>query len=260
MYVCVLSIRLNRPPVPRRIDSLVHANIPEGTMESLVGRVKYDGPVCVRVKNDHPNTTLPDGYCDRLFQQEDDTYSMQSYASSIAPSVAPMEYDNDTVISSVPSATITTAEGVNFSLSQESNGSVLSSSSSESSKDQPTTGEIQRKASSLQRKNIMKRKYRSKPSTIDTLTDGIGFRRSLSPRDVIKEDEVLDLSQENDIMPTEMPQPLSPVHVSLSYYNFTYLHLSYLQKTMDNRKYALRRLVNKKSSASTSRMYAAVQV
>lgn len=189
-------------------------------MTSLIGRANYEGPVCARVKNAQPSssTMLPDGYCDRLFQQEYDTYSMQSYASSIAPSVAPVEYD---VNHSVPSATVTTADGVNYSLSQESNGSVVSSSSSESSKDQPVPAEImQRKTtSSFQRKHNMKKKNRPNyklPST-DNLTDGKGFRKSLSPRDVIKEDEVLDLSQDNDIIPLDVPQPLSPTRVSRLY-------------------------------------------
>lgn len=217
------SCRCNRPPVPKRVDSLSPASVPEGSMESLVGRAKYEGPVCARVKNVQPNTVLPDGYCDRLFQQEDDTYSMQSYASSIAPSVAPMEYDDESINHSIPSATVTTTSGVNISLSQESNGSVLSSSSSESSKDQPSTVDMmQRKTSSFQRKRILKKKYSSKSSTMDNLTDGKGFRRSISPRDVIKEDEVLDLSQdaqESDIIPIEAPQPLSPVQVSCSCYN-----------------------------------------
>ena len=209
------SFRVNRPPVPQRRDSLGPGSVPESTMESLVGRAKYEGPACARVKNAQPNTSLPDGYCDRLFQQECDTYSMQSYASSIAPSVAPVECDYN---HSVPSATVTTADGVNISLSQESNGSVVSTSSSESSKDQPALGEImQRKTtSSFQRKQIMKKKNRPnyKSPSSDNLTDGKGFRKSLSPRDVIKEDEVLDLSQENDIIPVDIPQPLSPVQVS----------------------------------------------
>lgn len=216
---------MNRPPVPQRRDSLSHASIPESTMESLVGRAKYEGPVCARVKNDQPNTSLPDGYCDRLFQQESDTYSMQSYASSIAPSVAPVEYDYN---HSVPSATVTTTDGVNINLSQESNGSVVSSSSSESSKDQPVPLEImQRKTtSSFQRKQIMKKKNRPnyKSSSSDNLTDGKSFRKSLSPREVIKEDEVLDLSQESDVIPLDVSQPLSPIQVSSHLYCYCTTH------------------------------------
>ena len=193
-------------------------------MESLVGRAKYDGPVCAMVKNDQPNSMVPEGYCDRLFQQDDDTRSMQSCAPSIAPSIAssigssiaPSEYD-DNVNCIIPSATVTTTDGININLSQESNSSVLSSSSEESPKDQPPTkGEIKRKTSSFQRKHNVKGKYRMKPSsTVDNnLIDCKLIRRSISPHDVIKEGEVLDLGQENDIIPTEMPPPVSPVHVS----------------------------------------------
>ena len=198
---------MNRPPVPCRIDSLGTDGIPEGTMESLVGRAKYDGPVCVRVKNSLPNAMVPEGYCDRLFQQEDDSYSMQSNATSIAPS----QCDNN-VNYSIPSAMVTTADGTNINLSQESNSSVLSSSSSECPKDQlPTTGEIKRQTSSFQRKHNVKGKYRIKPSSsLDSFTDGKGFRRSVSPHDVIKENEVLDLSQESDIIPIEASRPTSP--------------------------------------------------
>ena len=223
---------MNRPPVPSRTVSLDGGSIPENVMESLVGRAKYDGPICAMVKNVQPNSMIPEGYCDRLFQQEDDTYSMQSYAtsiaSSIAPSIAPSEYD-DNINCSIPSATVTTTDGVNISLSQESNSSVLSSSSSESPKDQPPTrrettmGEMKRKTSSFQRKHNVKGKYRMKPSsTVDNnLTNGKGIRRSISPRDVIKEGEVLDFSQENDIIPLGIPPPpppTSPVHVSHLYF------------------------------------------
>ena len=164
------------------------------------------------VKNDQPNSMVPEGYCDRLFQQDDDTYSMQSYATSIAPSITPSEYD-DNVNCIIPSATVTTTDGVNINLSQESNSSV---SSSESPKDQPPTiGEMKRKTSSFQRKHNVKGKYRMKPSSsVDNLIDRKGIRRSISPHDVIKEGEVLDLGQENDIIPVEMPPPTSPVHVS----------------------------------------------
>ena len=206
---------MNRPPVPRRNDSLDADTIPENTMESLVGRAKYEGPVCVRVKNSLPNAMVPEGYCDRLFQQEDDTYSMQSNATSIAPSLC----DNN-VNYSIPFAMVTTADGTNINLSQESNSSVLSSSSSECPKDQqlPTTGEIRRQTSSFQRKHNVKGKYRTKPSSsLDGLTDGKGFRRSVSPHDVIKENEVLDLSQESDIIPIETSRPTSPMHVSYKF-------------------------------------------
>lgn len=202
------SCRVNRPSVPTRKDSLTSNNVPESLMESLVGRAKYEGPVCAKVKNDVlPNTVLPEGYCDKLFQQEDDSYSMQSYAASIGPSITQLECD-------IPSAIITTTDGVHHNLSQESNNSVLSSTSSESSKDQHSTGDVMhRTTSSFQRKRNLKGKYRPKPSPImDNHTNGI--RRSISPRDVIKEDEVLDLSQENDIMALEMPRVSSPVAVS----------------------------------------------
>ena len=224
-YVCC-SCRLNRPPVPSRTVSLGGSSIPENTMESLVGRAKYDGPVCARVKNVQLNSMVPEGYCDRLFQQDDDTYSMRSYATSIAPS----EYD-DNLNCSIPSATVTTTDGVNISLSQESNSSVLSSSSSESPKDQPpTTGEIKRKTSSFQRKHNVKGRYRMKPLSCDNLTDGTSFKRSISPHDVIKEGEVLDLGQENDIIPIETPRPTSPMHVSCCNCNYDCIIYSHIYR------------------------------
>lgn len=211
------SCRLNRPSIPSRTVSLGGSSVPESIMESLVGRAKYDGPVCAMVKNDQPSSMIPEGYCDRLLQQDDDTYSMQSYATSIASSITPSEYD-DSINCVIPSATVTTTDGVNVSLSQESNSSVLSSSSSESPKDQPPTiGEMKRKTSSFQRKHNVKGKYRMKPLVDNNLIDHKGIRRSISPRDVIKEGEVLNFGQEDDIIPMKMPPPTSPVQVSHLY-------------------------------------------
>lgn len=220
--------------------SLCSGSVPEDTMASLAGRAKYDGPVCARVKNVQSNPVLPEGYCERLFQQDEDTYSMQS----VSPSIAPLEYDG-TINSSVPTATVTAPIGI---ISQESNTDsvgVLSSSSSESSKDQPLILETKQNKSSIYRKPNIKKSKRY--CTVDNNTNG-GFKKSLSPRDVIKEDE------EDDIIPIEIPQT-SPVHASYLYYCvFTYI---YIQKAAPK---GLRRLINKKCLSYTSRMYAAVQV
>jgi len=214
-------------------------------MMSLAGRAKRDSPACARVKNVQLNPVLPEGYCEGLFQPDEDTYSIQSCASSIASSIAPSIVPSEYVSGYLPTATITIPIRNNVNLSQESNlenGSVLSSSSPECSKDQPKQSKP-----SIIRKPVKKSKRR-KP--VDGNPGG-GFRRSLSPRDVIKEDEVLDLSQESDIIPIGIPQT-SPAHVScLCLLFIVYLYMFTPPKI---------KKVIRKPFPSTSRMYEAVQV
>ena len=187
-------------------------------MKSLVGRAMYDGPVCSRINAAQMNTSLPDDYIDRLFMQDDDVYSM----SSFAPSTTPTELDNVSHRAAqrapppVPNRSTSDNQSIN-SGSSETQSQISSDSlertshvaaagncgttqnSSETSHNSQTIGG---KLESIRRKPNVKKSHR-RPSANNVLP----LRRSLSPQDVIKEGEILNVSPTNETI----HEVLSPV-------------------------------------------------
>jgi len=185
-------------------------SIGDDVIKSLTGRAKVDGPVCSRINAAQVNTTLPENYIDKLFIQDDDSYSM----SSFAPSTAPTELDNvsyRSVPQRAPSPQVANnkntadSQSVQSSSSSVETQSLMSSDSVEkcsqvataATSDSGTTDNGQNSQQSIRRKPNVKKSHR-RPSTAPT-----SFKRSLSPQDVIKEGEVLNISST-----TEAPSPL----------------------------------------------------
>ena len=205
--------------------------ISDDVIKSLVGRAVYDGPVCSRIKNTQLNTSLPDGYIDRLFvQEDDDVHSM----SSFVPSTAPTELDNVShrlVPQRVPppvsnsrntgdnqslksSSSETQSQmssdsgrGSHVAVDSTSNYSTTHNSSETSQNSQCAGGKLE----SIRRKPNLKKSHR-RPST----TNGTPLRRSLSPQDVIKEGEILNVSPTNETI-HEVQSPVSRPLVVFDY-------------------------------------------
>jgi len=224
--VCVYNIihcccRLNRPSAPSRSLSMGSGSVSDDVMKSLVGRATYDGPVCSKMKTAQQNTTLPDGYIDRLFIQ-DDAYSMSSFTPSAVPTeldnvshysvpqrATPLAYNSRTTCDnqSLKSSSSETQSQISNDSERASHGSIDGISNSGTTHSNTGGGKLE----SIRRKPNLKKSHRR-----SSITNPISLRRSLSPQDVIKEGEILNVSPTNEPI-HEVPSPVSRLLVVFSY-------------------------------------------